>query len=98
MPASCRSWPASTPTPARAFVAEVLAAEPAGRLLELPQIRQLLGWYGIPLVPAEPVADLDQAIAAAGRLGWPVALKAAGAVRLHLADPAAVDRGLAVAR
>jgi acyl-CoA synthetase (NDP forming)/GNAT superfamily N-acetyltransferase len=75
---------------AREWVAEVLVAEPAGRLLDAAQIRQLLGWYGIPLVPAEPVADLDQAIAAADRLGWPVALKAAGAVRLHLADPAAV--------
>ncbi|HET6209006.1 MAG TPA: GNAT family N-acetyltransferase [Jatrophihabitans sp.] len=75
---------------AREFVTGVLAAEPAGRLLELPQVRRLLGWYGITLVPAEPVADLDQAVDAAGRLGWPVALKAAGAVRLHLADPAAI--------
>jgi acyl-CoA synthetase (NDP forming)/RimJ/RimL family protein N-acetyltransferase len=75
---------------ARAFVSEALASTPAGQQLELPQIRRLLGWYGIPLLPAEPAADLEQAIAAADRLGWPVALKAAGAVRLHLADPLAL--------
>ena len=54
-------------------------------------MQQLLGWYGIALVPAEPAADLDRgASRPPSRLGWPVALKVAGAVRLHLADPAAV--------
>ncbi|MEH0846016.1 GNAT family N-acetyltransferase [Micromonospora sp. CPCC 205711] len=65
----------------------------------------LLGAYGIDLVESAPAATVDDALAAAERLGWPVALKAAapglrhrldlGAVRLDLADPAALRRAYA---
>ncbi|MGW5668316.1 bifunctional acetate--CoA ligase family protein/GNAT family N-acetyltransferase [Micromonospora sp. NPDC003776] len=70
-------------------------ADPAG----------LLGAYGIELVESTPATSADEAVAAAERLGWPVALKAAapglrhrldlGAVRLDLADPAALRRAYA---
>jgi acyl-CoA synthetase (NDP forming) len=60
----------------------------------------LLGCYGIRALPGEVVTTLDDAVAAAFRLGFPVALKAAdpaivhkterGAVRLDLTDPFAV--------
>jgi acyl-CoA synthetase (NDP forming) len=60
----------------------------------------LLGRYGIPVVPTRTVANPRDAVAAATELGYPVALKAAdpdlvhksdiGAVRLRLADADAV--------
>ncbi|MEU8188411.1 acetate--CoA ligase family protein, partial [Micromonospora carbonacea] len=65
----------------------------------------LLGAYGIDVVPSVPAGSADEAVAAAGALGCPVALKAAapglrhrldlGAVRLDLADAAAVRRAYA---
>ncbi|MDQ2956897.1 MAG: GNAT family N-acetyltransferase, partial [Actinomycetota bacterium] len=72
---------------ARQFVAEVLADAIDGRWLTLLEARQLLGWYGISMVAGEPAGNVAEAIAAADRLGWPVAIKAPAAVRLHLADP-----------
>ncbi|MFI1195695.1 GNAT family N-acetyltransferase [Micromonospora sp. NPDC020750] len=70
-------------------------ADPAG----------LLGAYGIDVAPSVPARSADEAVAAAGALGWPVALKAAaaglrhrldlGAVRLDLADEQAVRRAYA---
>jgi acyl-CoA synthetase (NDP forming) len=69
----------------------------AGRLSELDGLA-LLADYGIPVTGAVAVGSLDEAVAAAGRLGWPVALKtarpgvahksAAGGVRLGLGGPA----------
>jgi hypothetical protein len=64
----------------------VLATDPAGRQLTDAECRQLLGCYGIEVVPAERVSGPEQAVAAADLLGWPVAIKAAGQTRLHLAD------------
>lgn len=62
----------------------------------------LLGAYGIEVVESARASSVDAAVAAAERLGWPVALKAAasglrhrldlGAVRLDLADVAALRR------
>ena len=78
----------------------VLAAEPAGRELTAAESAALLAAYGLRLWPARPVRDADEAVRAAGELGYPVALKASagrlrhrqdlGAVRLDLADAAAV--------
>ncbi|MBQ1026673.1 bifunctional GNAT family N-acetyltransferase/acetate--CoA ligase family protein [Micromonospora sp. C95] len=63
----------------------------------------LLAAYGIEVVESVPAASVDEAVEAATRLGFPVALKAAapglrhrldlGAVRLDLSDAAAVRRG-----
>lgn len=71
---------------ARRFVLEVLAAAPAGRRLNLQQAQRLLGWYGIELVPSVAATGVTGAVAAGAKLGWPVAMKVPGAVRLHLAD------------
>ena len=67
-----------------------------GSWLSQAQARLVLRHVGIDLWPSELVEDVDGALAAAERLGWPVALKAAderwrnrldvGAVRLGLAD------------
>ncbi|MFL6164148.1 MAG: GNAT family N-acetyltransferase [Jatrophihabitantaceae bacterium] len=86
--------------PARTLLSRVLADDPAGRSLIAAECQQLLGWYGISMVPAEPVTGPEQAVAAAARLGWPVAVKTTTApmrshqsdrVRLHLADGEAVS-------
>lgn len=58
----------------------------------------LVSDYGIPSVAAEPAGKLEEAVAAATRLGWPVALKTAEAphksdldgVRLGIRDAAAL--------
>lgn len=59
-------------------------------------VRALLGCYGIDLWRSIRVADVDEAVAAAEELGWPVALKSTaeslrhradlGGVRLNIAD------------
>ena len=61
----------------------------------------LLSCYGIPLAPGQVVHSAEDAVEAAGRMGYPVVLKAAdpdlvhksdiGAVRLNLTDPASVS-------
>lgn len=58
---------------------------------------RLLAGYGIPTVPAEAAAHLDEALVVAEEVGWPVALKTAQAahksdadgVRLGIEDPGA---------
>ncbi|MEH0936725.1 bifunctional acetate--CoA ligase family protein/GNAT family N-acetyltransferase [Micromonospora psammae] len=72
---------------------------------ETPDPAGLLAAYGIDLVGSAPAGTAEEALAAAERLGWPVALKAAapglrhrldlGAVRLDLADPPALRRAYA---
>jgi acetate---CoA ligase (ADP-forming) len=63
---------------------------------EVEALAMVAAW-GMPVVAAEEAATLDAAVAAAGRVGWPVALKTAapgirhktvvGGVRLGLAGP-----------
>ncbi|HZS82953.1 MAG TPA: acetate--CoA ligase family protein [Stellaceae bacterium] len=73
---------------------------PAGALSET-EAKALLGRYGVPLAAEFVAPDAEAAVAAARKIGFPVALKAMarglvhksdiGAVRLDLADEAAVD-------
>ncbi|SPL90247.1 Protein acetyltransferase [[Actinomadura] parvosata subsp. kistnae] len=59
---------------------------------------ELLSCYGLTVWPAEVVRSADEAVAAAGRLGWPVVVKVAdpgasrraGTVRLGLTGPEVV--------
>ncbi len=69
---------------AREFVNAALASAPEGRWLDLAEARALLACYGIEVVAGEPAGSVADAVAVAERLGWPVALKLPGAVRLHL--------------
>ncbi|MQA14372.1 MAG: GNAT family N-acetyltransferase [Pseudonocardiaceae bacterium] len=83
---------------ATALIESWVGDEPAA--LSDEQATQLLGCYGIELVPFRRVAGVEQAVAAAEELGYPVALKATGerwrhrsdlvGVRLDLADAGAV--------
>jgi acyl-CoA synthetase (NDP forming)/GNAT superfamily N-acetyltransferase len=83
---------------ARRFVAAVLAGAPDGAELSAEQAAELLDCYGIHPFPAVAVTGPEDAVAAAGRLGFPVALKTTaphlrhradlGGVRLDIAGPA----------
>ncbi|MEP6661384.1 MAG: GNAT family N-acetyltransferase [Acidimicrobiales bacterium] len=65
----------------RTVVRDALGAHPGGTLLSLAAVDELLRAGGIAYAPAVGVAALDAATSAAGRLGYPVALKATGLVR-----------------
>ncbi|MFD1107903.1 acetate--CoA ligase family protein [Pseudoroseomonas ludipueritiae] len=94
--------PAEAPTrlldaAALARAGALLASAP-GAVLPESAAKAVLAECGLPVVPEELVPDLDTALRAAGRLGYPVALKAespdlphkteAGVVRLDLRDAA----------
>ena len=50
--------------------------------LDLGEQDRMLRAYDVDLIPRELAADVDAAVAAAHRLGWPIALKAATRDRL----------------
>lgn len=50
------------------------------------QARELLGHYGLEVLPASTVSTPAEAVAAADRIGWPVALKASDSVLRHRSD------------
>jgi acyl-CoA synthetase (NDP forming) len=56
------------------------------------EAREFVAGAGIPQVAARPVAAADQAVTAAQKLGYPIALKALGA--LHKSDNGAVALGI----
>jgi acetate---CoA ligase (ADP-forming) len=74
----------------------------AGRVLCESEAKEVLAAYGVPRPREEMAADVTRAVEAAGRIGFPVALKVqsadiphkteAGAVALGLATPAALRR------
>ncbi|MFD8741914.1 GNAT family N-acetyltransferase [Streptomyces sp. NPDC059616] len=76
--------------------------DPRGLQLAPDQARELLSRYGITVRPTLPAPDPDAAVAAAARLGYPVALKTTaphlrhradlGGVRLDLANETALRR------
>jgi acetyltransferase len=69
---------------ARALVREALAA---GRhLLSDPETKALLGAYGIALVETRSAADVEEAVAAANAIGFPVAVKVLSPDVLHKSD------------
>jgi acetyl coenzyme A synthetase (ADP forming)-like protein len=83
---------------ARAFVARHLAAEPSAEWLGWPDAAALLAYFGITLWGAEMVASADAAVEAAGRMGYPVALKAGAPALVHKTDRGGVELGLASGR
>ena len=76
-----------------------IALEAGDRWLSASEVRALLESYGVPVVPERGAASVDEAVAAAEGLGYPVVLKTAvagvhktdvGGVALDLRDEAAV--------
>lgn len=65
------------------------------RRLDPATTQALLARYGIEILPAVPVRDADEAVAAADTTGWPVALKVSDAVLRHRMDLGGVRLDLA---
>ena len=86
--ATSRAAPASRPEGAEQLLARsgVLTADQALALCQT---------YGIPVAPFEVVDNLDAAVKAAGRLGYPVAMKALATQLVHKSDIGGVVLGLA---
>ena len=59
--------------------------------------RRLLALTGVPMVPAELARSPDEAVAAAARIGYPVAVKVTGAGITHKSDAGGVALGLSSA-
>lgn len=62
--------------------------------LSEPECHQILQAYGIPVVPFEMVKDIDEAVGAAQRIGYPVALKVVSPDILHKTEYGAVQINL----
>jgi acyl-CoA synthetase (NDP forming)/GNAT superfamily N-acetyltransferase len=81
---------------ARAVVRRVLAEEPAGRALTDEETIELLAAYRLPMLGTRRVTDVEDAVAAAEDVGYPVVLKSTapwlrdrrdlGGMRFDLAD------------
>jgi acyl-CoA synthetase (NDP forming)/GNAT superfamily N-acetyltransferase len=90
---------------ARDLVQRVLLDRPEGRQLDDQELIALLGAYGIPLLHTRTVIDVDEAVAAAEEIGYPVVLKSTapwlrhrpdlGGTRLDLGDADAVRAAFA---
>jgi acyl-CoA synthetase (NDP forming) len=79
---------------AQAFLDDLLARHPEGLTLDPRRTGELLALYGITLWPALPVSDHRDAVEAAQRLGWPVALKTTALHLRHRADLGGVRLGI----
>jgi acyl-CoA synthetase (NDP forming)/GNAT superfamily N-acetyltransferase len=71
---------------ARELVQRVLQDSPPGRDLEGDELIALLAAYGIPLLATRTVTDVEQAVAAAESIGYPVVLKSTAPWLRHRPD------------
>lgn len=65
-------------------VERVLQDCPAGRQLTPDEVTALLRAYGVEVWPAVPVVSADEAVEAAGRLGYPVVVKSLAPAMRHV--------------
>jgi len=79
---------------AKACVTAFLRANPDGGWLPEDAVRELLGCYRIPIVPATLAASEQEAVRAAAGLGAPAVLKAEAAGLIHKTEAGAVKLGL----
>nr|WP_239580178.1 GNAT family N-acetyltransferase [Microlunatus panaciterrae] len=79
---------------AKRVVNRVLSAEPRGRELTDEETAELLGAYGVQVVPKYRVDSLAEAISKAEELGWNVVLKATAQAVRGRPDLASVYRNL----
>ncbi len=86
----------ATSRPDRSLVANLLGqAQRAGRRwLDAVQASEVLGAYGIPVVPTGSARDEDEAAALAAHIGFPVALKIRSPQIVHKTDVGGVVLGL----
>jgi acetyl coenzyme A synthetase (ADP forming)-like protein len=81
-------------TEVREVVRDFLSDVPGGGWLDVMSALRLATAAGLPLVETVVVDDLDEAVRAAASMGYPVALKAAGASIIHKTDVGAVRLSL----
>ncbi|GAB2878424.1 bifunctional acetate--CoA ligase family protein/GNAT family N-acetyltransferase [Nocardioides pacificus] len=79
---------------AKRLVNEVLARHPEGRDLSGEELDELLGAYGIRMWHTQPVASLEEALAAGEAQGWNVVLKATAVHLRQRPDQAHVWRNI----
>ncbi len=79
---------------AREVVARFLTESPTGGWLDAADATRLISCFGITNAPLVPVSDAEGAIAAAGVLGYPVALKAGAGAIVHKSDVGGVHLDL----
>ena len=70
-------------------------ASAEGRPLLTHEALQILRLYGIPVAEGEAVSDPDEAVAVAGRLGYPLAMKLLSPQLIHKSDVGGVLLGIA---
>jgi hypothetical protein len=87
-----RIWP-GPPTRPESSAAESSPTYPQGAWREA-DARELLASNGVPLVPGELAGSMDEAAAAAKKLGYPVALRISSAGIAHKSDIGGVALGL----
>nr|WP_235916196.1 bifunctional GNAT family N-acetyltransferase/acetate--CoA ligase family protein [Spelaeibacter cavernicola] len=80
---------------ARSYVSKWLADAPEGRWLNDIEVVQILSCYGIDIVDFREVTTADEAVDAAGSIGYPVAAKATGEIWRNRADLSGVRLDLA---
>jgi len=78
---------------ARSTVVAALARNPAGGWLDPEQATALVAAFGIPACPTVHARTPDEAVAAAERVGYPVAVKSGGQL-VHKSDTGGVRLGL----
>jgi acyl-CoA synthetase (NDP forming) len=78
---------------ARTVVAAALGTEPAGGWLPAEQAASLVGAFGIPVCRTLPAYTADEAVTAAARIGYPVAVKLGGR-SVHKTEVGGVRLGL----
>jgi acyl-CoA synthetase (NDP forming)/GNAT superfamily N-acetyltransferase len=79
---------------AKARVTAFLRAHPDGGWLPQDDVRELLGCYGIPIVPATLTRSEEEAVQVAAGFGGPVVLKAEAVGLVHKTEAGAVKLGL----
>jgi acyl-CoA synthetase (NDP forming)/GNAT superfamily N-acetyltransferase len=79
---------------ARGIVDAALARWPYGGWLGAATARALLDCYGVTVAPLEPAGSVDEAVAAAAAMGYPLALKAGDPNLVHKSDVGGVVLGL----
>ena len=94
------------PAAAQELIDALMDQVPGDRLMRLDaaQTAQLLSCYGVSVLPSVPFRTADEAVAAADRLGWPVAIKTMdehlrhrldlGGVRLNISTPESLRRNI----
>ena len=78
--------PGLDPERARGLVERVLDGSPEGRVLTEAEAEELLGCYGVTVWEQRSADDVEEAVAAAAALGYPVVLKSPARELRHRAD------------